>query len=89
MFVKIHYSTLKYQQELKWTRLLSLIYMLNPAQTMSITSQMQYAQTIFAISSKYQKNLIFHSEWHHHPFSYSRQKPGNYLESSLAFGYHV
>ena len=39
---------------MKWTILLSFIYMLNPAQTMAITSQIQYAQTIFLISSKSQ-----------------------------------
>ena len=39
---------------MKGTILLSFIYMLNPAQTMAITSQIQYAQTIFLISSKSQ-----------------------------------
>ena len=58
MFAKLHFSILKQEQELKWTILLSLIYMLNPAQTMSITSQIQYAQIIFLISSKSQKKNI-------------------------------
>lgn len=65
MFAKLHFSILKQEQELKWTILLSLIYMLNPAQTMSITSQIQYAQIIFLISSKSQKKkshkLLFFS----------------------------